>query len=37
MVTKEDLVACYPLIAAYIENPAAATSVNDLILDLPGR
>ena len=37
MVTKRDLVACYPLVAAYVQNPAAANSVTELIIDLPSR
>ncbi|KAK0647142.1 hypothetical protein B0T16DRAFT_446940 [Cercophora newfieldiana] len=34
MVTTADLTACYALVAAYIQNPAAANSVTELIIDL---
>ncbi|KAK4445287.1 hypothetical protein QBC34DRAFT_165623 [Podospora aff. communis PSN243] len=37
IATKEDVVACYPLVAAYIRNPEAANSVTELIIDLPSR
>jgi len=37
MVTKEDLVACYPLLITYLRDPEAANSVTECIIDLPGR
>ncbi|KAK0624062.1 hypothetical protein B0T14DRAFT_565371 [Immersiella caudata] len=37
VVTKQDIAACCPLIAAYIKTPEAAKTVTELIIDLPDR